>query len=142
MTVSIHPEPFDPLALLAAHQRQLPPGRHGAQALFIGTLRDFNEGDPVQAMTLEHYPGMTERELERIEQEVRDRWPVLEVLVAHRVGHIDPGEPIVLTAAWSAHRAAAFDACRFLMETLKSRAPFWKQETLADGRQRWVQGNT
>lgn len=141
MAVSLHPEPFDPLALLAACTEQLPPGGHGAQAVFIGSLRDFNEGDTVRAMTLEHYPGMTEGELGRIEQEARTRWPLQEVRIAHRVGSIAPGEPIVLVAAWSARRAAAFDACRFLVEALKSRAPFWKQETLADGRQRWVQGN-
>ncbi|MBK1692223.1 molybdenum cofactor biosynthesis protein MoaE [Ectothiorhodospira mobilis] len=141
MAVSLHPDPFDPLALLAACTEPLPPGGHGAQAIFIGTLRDFNEGDTVRAMTLEHYPGMTEGELERIEREARDRWPLQEVRIAHRVGSITPGEPIVLVAAWSTHRAAAFDACRFLVEALKSRAPFWKQETLADGRQRWVQGN-
>jgi len=81
-------------------------------------------------MTLEHYPGMTEKELGAIITEAHERWDIIDALIVHRVGALNPGEPIVLTAVWSAHRAAAFDACRFLMEALKSRAPFWKKETL------------
>lgn len=142
MSVSLHTESFDPWTLLAGHQARLPSGRFGATAAFIGTMRDFNEGDEVRGMTLEHYPGMTEKHLEEIIAEARRRWPLDDCLIAHRVGAIDPGEPIVLTAVWSAHRKAAFEACRFLMEELKHRAPFWKREALADGRTRWVERNT
>lgn len=104
-------------------------------------MRDFNEGTSVRAMTLEHYPGMTENHLEQIGQEAKARWPILDGLIIHRVGEVQPGDPIVLIAVWSAHRSAAFEACRFLIEDLKSRAPFWKQETLAEGA-RWVEKNT
>jgi len=92
-------------------------------------------------MTLEHYPGMTERHLETICAEATARWGLLDTLVIHRVGLVLPGDPIVLVAAWSAHRAEAFTACRHIMEDLKSRAPFWKKETTAQG-ERWVARNT
>ncbi|MGH8119226.1 MAG: molybdenum cofactor biosynthesis protein MoaE, partial [Gammaproteobacteria bacterium] len=114
---------------------------YGAMASFVGTMRDYNEGAEVREMVLENYPGMTEKHLESICGEAAKKWELLEVLVLHRVGHIHSGDPIVLVAVWSAHRAAAFDACRFIMEDLKSRAPFWKQETLAGGK-RWVTRNT
>ncbi|WP_372722495.1 molybdenum cofactor biosynthesis protein MoaE [Immundisolibacter sp.] len=142
MTTEVVVGPFDPWARLASHQAALPTTSHGACSVFVGTLRDFNEGDAVSAMTLEHYPGMTERALERIADEALQRWPVGEVLIVHRVGPILLGEAIVLTAAWSAHREAAFAACRHLIEELKQRAPFWKKETLADGACRWVERNT
>ena len=142
MPVLLREVAFDPHAEERAHAATLPAGAFGATASFVGTMRDFNEGDDVRAMTLEHYPGMTERELEAIVAEARARWDLVDALVVHRVGDILPGEPIVLTVAWSAHRAAAFDACRFLMEALKSRAPFWKKETLEDGSTRWVERNT
>ena len=93
-------------------------------------------------MTLEHYPGMTEKHLAAILDEARGRYALIDALIVHRVGRILPTDPIVLTAAWSAHRKDAFEACRFLMEALKSRAPFWKKETLADGGERWVEKNT
>ena len=95
----------------------------------------------VTAMTLEYYPGMTEKHLEAISLEAARRWDILDSLIAHRVGEVQPGEPIVMVAVWSAHRAAAFDASRFLMEELKSRAPFWKKESLGEG-SRWVEQNT
>jgi len=142
MTVRVRDVAFDPHAEEREHAATLAPGAFGATATFVGTMRDVNEGDGVTTMTLEHYPGMTERELERILAEARERWELIDALIVHRVGEILPGEPIVLTAVWSAHRAAAFDACRFLMEALKSRAPFWKKETLTDGSTRWVEGNT
>lgn len=113
------------------------PGSFGATAVFVGTMRDFNQGDTVERLFLQYYPGMTERELEKIVSEARSQWDLLDALVVHRVGEIYPGEPIVLVAAWSAHRGPAFDACRYLMEALKSRAPFWKKETLP-GKERWV----
>ena len=143
MAVSISQTAFDPWQKLETYQREhLQDGQFGATATFVGTMRDFNEGDDVRRMTLEHYPGMTERELEQIILEARERWPLQDALIVHRVGEIDPGQPIVLVACWSAHRAAAFDACRHLMEALKSRAPFWKKETLADHSHRWVEKNT
>lgn len=109
----------------------------GGVASFIGLMRDVAGGSAVRAMTLEHYPGMTERELERIEAEAQRRWPLLASLVIHRYGRLEPGERIVLVATASAHRAAAFEACEFLMDYLKTKAPFWKQEETPDG-PRWV----
>lgn len=142
MAVRISDGGFEPATELAAFEASLPRGAFGATASFVGTMRDLNEGDAVTGMTLEHYPAMTMRELERIvDDAIRDH-DILDALIVHRVGDIAPGEPIVLTAVCSAHRAAAFDACRFLMEELKRRAPFWKKEQLADGGSRWVERNT
>lgn len=142
MTVAIRPDPFDPWQELAAHQAGMASGQYGATAVFVGTMRDFNLDDEVRALTLEHYPAMTEQYLEDISAVARQRWDLLDCLILHRVGDLEPNDPIVLVASWSAHRAAAFEACRWLMEELKSRAPFWKKETLADGRERWVEHNT
>lgn len=143
MAVDIRAHAFEPWQALQAHQdASLKPGQFGATATFVGTMRDFNEGDDIRSMTLEHYPGMTESQLQLIIEDARRQWPLQDVLLVHRVGDIEPGQPIVLVACWSAHRAAAFDACRFLMEALKSRAPFWKKETLADHSHRWVEKNT
>ena len=113
----------------------------GAVVTFTGTVRGAAGGSPLTSMTLEHYPGMTERYLEKISKEARQRWDIIDSLIIHRVGDLHPDEPIVLVAVWSAHRAAAFDASRFLMEELKSRAPFWKKEVLSTG-SRWVEKNT
>jgi molybdopterin synthase catalytic subunit len=109
----------------------------GGVASFIGLMRDVAAGSAIQAMTLEHYPGMTERELERIEAEAQRRWPLLASLIVHRYGRLEPGDRIVLVATASAHRAAAFAACEFLMDYLKTKAPFWKQEETPEG-PRWV----
>jgi len=130
---------LDPWAQLARYQQEylVDSTAFGATASFVGTMRDFNQGDRVQAMWLEHYPGMTEKSLESIGREAVERWQLLDALIVHRVGHITPGEPIVLLAVWAAHRAEAFEACRYLIEELKTRAPFWKKETLDDG-ERWV----
>ena len=142
MTVEVRDRPFDPWRALADHQAAgLRAGTFGATAVFVGTMRDFTGGSAVSRMFLEHYPGMTERELERIVDEERDRHGLLDALVVHRVGAVVPGEPIVLVAAWAGHRAPAFDAARAIMEALKSRAPFWKNETTGAGR-RWVERNT
>ncbi len=143
MKVEVRHSPFDPWVELSAYERAsgAAPGRHGATAVFVGTMRDLNEGERVRAMWLEHYPGMTERHLERICREALDRWPILDTLILHRSGAVQPADPIVLVAVWSAHRAAAFEACRFLIEDLKSRAPFWKKETVEEGA-RWVERNT
>lgn len=137
------PADYDAWQLLKDYEsKQLPEGQYGACCAFTGSMRDFNQGDDVTGMTLEHYPGMTETQLEQICEEAREKWPLLDALILHRVGDIRPGETIVLTACWSAHRAASFEACRFLMEALKTRAPFWKKETLADNSSRWVEKNT
>lgn len=114
----------------------------GATSVFVGTMRDFNQGDSVTAMFLEHYPGMTEKQLQAIVAEAQARWALLDVLVVHRVGDVYPNDTLVLVAAWSVHRGDAFDASRFIMEQLKHRAPFWKRESLASGEIRWVETNT
>ncbi len=142
MTIEIRSQGFDPWQEIQSYQRtHIEAGKYGATASFVGTMRDFNEGDTVQAMTLEHYPGMTESYLEKICVEAKNRWDIIDCLIVHRVGEMHPNDAIVLTVVWSAHRAAAFDACRYLMEELKSRAPFWKKENLEDGH-RWVEKNT
>lgn len=143
MRVELREAPFDPCAELGRYQAEALEGRgdYGAVASFIGVMRDFNDGESVSAMTLEHYPGMTEAHLRRISTEAAQRWEILDTLIIHRVGRVRPADPIVLVAVWSAHRAAAFDACRYLIEELKSRAPFWKQEQRA-GATHWVEHNT
>ena len=142
MKIEIRKEQFNPWSEIEMHQdRMQKTGRYGALASFVGTMRDHNEGAKVRELELEYYPGMTEKHLESICGEAAKKWELLDVLVLHRAGHIHIGDPIVLVAVWAAHRAAAFDACRFIMEDLKSRAPFWKQETLEEGK-RWVTRNT
>lgn len=131
--IRVQEEIFRPGALLDAFLRG--DGATGAVATFTGTVRG---DDGLVAMTLEHYPGMTEKQLAAIEAEARRRWPLLDVLVVHRFGRMTPGEPIVFVATASAHRAAAFAACEFLMDWLKTKAPFWKLEERADDR-RWVE---
>lgn len=110
----------------------------GAIASFIGTVRDLHEGTQVKTLTLEHYPGMTETALEEIVGEAQARWQVYEILVIHRVGTLQPRDPIVLVAVTSAHRGEAFAACEFVMDWLKTRAPFWKKEQTPAG-ERWVE---
>ncbi len=108
--------------------------RIGGVASFVGLVRDLGG---LRSMTLEHYPGMTERQLELIDAEAHRRWPLEASLIVHRYGRLEPGDPIVLTITASAHRQAAFDSCNFLMDWLKTEAPFWKREEGADG-ERWV----
>jgi len=143
MTVTILDEAFDPWTWLAEYQANRPgkAGCYGATAVFVGTMRDFNAGETVAGMFLEHYPGMTGNYLETISREAATRWELTDSLIVHRIGELFPGDPIVLVAVWSAHRKAAFEASRWLMEELKSKAPFWKKEQLADG-SRWVEKNT
>ena len=143
MKIEVRPEPFDPWDELREYQQHggLAAGSYGATALFVGTMRDLNEGNSVHAMTLEHYPGMTERHLQRICAEAAARWAIVDVLLLHRVGDLRPADPIVLVAVWSVHRKEAFDACRYIMEDLKSKASLWKKEQL-DSASRWVQKNT
>ena len=112
--------------------------RIGGVASFVGLVRDMAEGAPIAAMTLEHYPAMTERMLGEIEAEACRRWPLEASLVIHRVGRLEPGERIVLVATASAHRHAALESCAFLIDWLKTKAPFWKLEETGSG-QRWVE---
>ncbi len=134
--VAVQTAPFD----IAAEISALTAGRPdiGGIGCFIGTVRDEAGGRKIVAMTLEHYPGMTERALEGIVAEAGRRWPPLGVTVIHRVGRLVPGEGIVLVLAASAHRAAALAATGFLIDWLKTSAPFWKQEHFADGTSAWV----
>ena len=110
----------------------------GAVAVFVGTVRDVNEGAGVGSMTLEHYPGMTERALEEICAQARSRWNVYDTLVVHRYGPLEPGDRIVLVVVTAAHRGEAFDACEFIIDYLKTQAPFWKKESTPQG-ERWVE---
>jgi len=110
----------------------------GAIASFIGTVRDVNDASTITGLTLEHYPGMTETALDEIVAEARQRFDIRDALVVHRVGALVPGDQIVLVVVTGAHRGAAFDACEFVMDWLKTRAPFWKKERLPDG-ERWVE---
>jgi len=144
MLIEITAETLHPWQRLEAYQSQQPElnGRYGATAVFVGTMRDLNEGDSVTSMTLEHYPGMTENYLHEIAAQAMQQWSLLDVLIVHRVGVVQPNETIVLVAVWSAHRAHAFEASRQLMELLKARAPFWKKEKLHGGDTRWVEQNT
>ncbi len=143
MKVELRDSAFDPLAELRSYPTESSAlqGQYGATAIFIGTMRDYNENQSVSRMTLEHYPGMTERHLRRIVETAGQEWLLLDALVIHRIGELQPNDPIVLVAVWSAHRAAAFAACRFIIEELKSKAPFWKCEATAAG-SRWVAHNT
>lgn len=135
MTVRVQTEDFDLSAEVAALRAQNP--RIGAVACFVGTVRDLNEGSGVEAMELEHYPGMTEKALADIVDAARDRWPGVDVLIVHRVGKLYPLDQIVLVATTSAHRGDAFASCEFVMDYLKTQAPFWKKEKTAAG-ERWV----
>lgn len=127
-----------PLKELENYQnKHLSKGSYGATASFTGTMRDFNAGEDIKQMTLEHYPEMTQKFLDQLCEHAKTEWPLVDCLIIHRFGTINPGDPIVLTAAWSAHREEAFSACRYLMEELKARAPFWKKETTTKG-ERWV----
>lgn len=139
MTVRVQEADFDLGVEVAALRRGNP--RIGAVASFVGVVRDVNEGDAVGEMTLEHYPGMTERSIEAIIDEARGRWEVLDALVVHRIGTLQPTDQIVLVIVTSGHRGDAFAACEFIMDYLKTRAPFWKKEKTGRGA-RWVEART
>jgi len=130
---------FDVGAELAALRRKQP--QIGALASFVGLVREVNEGSGVAEMTLEHYPGMTEKALAAIVSEAGRRWELIDALVIHRVGRLLPSDQIVLVAVASAHRGAAFAACEFIIDYLKTRAPFWKRELTPAGA-RWVDART
>lgn len=135
MTVRVQEVDFDVSAELAVLRRS--DARIGAIATFVGVVRDVNNGSGVSEMALEHYPGMTEKALEAIVVEAKVRWPIFDALVIHRVGSLLPTEQIVLVAVTGAHRGETFAACEFIMDYLKTRAPFWKREVTPEGA-RWV----
>lgn len=138
MPAILKPDRVDLLSTLQAYQKDnCQAGSYGAMASFIGSMRDFNAGDTVSLMTLEYYPEMTQHYLDELCQQSIDRWQLVDALIIHRYGDLQPGDDIVLVACWSAHRAQAFDACRQMMELLKSEAPFWKKE-ITDQGERWV----
>ncbi|MEK7439085.1 MAG: molybdopterin synthase catalytic subunit MoaE [Pseudomonadota bacterium] len=138
MAVRVQQEDFDVGAEIAAFRRADP--GIGAIASFIGLVRDVNEGDAIAGLSLEHYPGMTEKALEGIVAEAKSRWDIIDALVIHRVGALKPLDQIVLVVVSGAHRGASFDACEFIMDYLKTRAPFWKKEQTAQGA-RWVEAS-
>jgi len=136
--IRVQREDFDPGKELDALTRDKT--SIGGVTSFIGLVRDIAGGEKISALTLEHYPGMTEQQLAAIEAEARRRWPLDAVLIIHRYGELKPGDRIVLVATASAHRDAAFDACRFLIDWLKTKAPFWKREETSAG-PRWVEAH-
>ena len=136
MNVRVQAEDFDVGAEIAALRRGN--AGIGAVATFTGLVRDVNEGDTVAEMELEHYPGMTEKSIEAIVAHASQRWRVIDALVVHRIGLLRPTDQIVLVVVASAHRGDAFAACEFIMDYLKTQAPFWKKEKTADG-SRWVE---
>jgi molybdopterin synthase catalytic subunit len=146
MKVYIRESQYDPWKESCAYEKEfLQIGGHGAKSIFIGSMRNVNEGDAVTSMVLEHYPEMTEKHLEQIANEAISKFDVLDVLILHRIGEVLPSDPIVCVVVWSVHRGPAYDANRFIMEDLKSKAPFWKKETLESEKkqkQRWVEKNT
>ena len=136
MKVVVQEADFDAGAEARALSKANP--KVGAVATFVGLVRDNNDGAGVATMTLEHYPGMTERSIERIVEEAKGRWEVLDCTVIHRVGELRPTDQIVLVCVASGHRGDAFAACEFVMDYLKTRAPFWKKEQTPEGT-RWVE---
>lgn len=135
MTVRVQTEDFDVSSEVATMRAHSP--RIGAVVTFIGTVRDMNDGSSVAEMELEHYPGMTEKALQAIVEQAKSRWSIDDALVIHRVGPLLPRDQIVLVAVTSAHRGEAFDACEFIIDYLKTEAPFWKKEQTPQGA-RWV----
>ena len=135
MAVLVQIEDFDVGAQL--NKLRLASPSIGAVVSFVGQVRDINDGDSISTLTLEHYPGMTERALKAIEAEAKLRWDILDSLIIHRLGLLQPLDQIVLVAVVSAHRGEAFKACEFIMDFLKTQAPFWKKETTTHG-ERWV----
>ena len=135
MSIKIQETDFDVSAEIAALRKGDP--RVGAVVTFLGTVRDMNDGSQVKGMTLEHYPGMTEKALQEILDQAKARWDIFHALVIHRIGPLLPEDQIVLVAVTSAHRGDAFAACEFIMDYLKTAAPFWKKEDTPEGA-RWV----
>ena len=142
MKVSIREKTFNPFHEIESYEKNLRvTGKYGATAMFVGSMRDFNEGRKIDSMFLEYYPEMTEKRLYEILNDAKKKFTLLDLLLLHRVGEIEVGDHIVLIATWSEHRKEAFDSCRFIMEELKTRAPFWKKEKTSMG-DHWVKKNT
>lgn len=139
MVVKVQADDFDVAQVLADLRNNKP--QVGAIVSFVGLVRDINDGADVSTLTLEHYPEMTEKALQAILDEAKQRWDVMDAVVIHRVGTLLPTDQIVLVAISSAHRQAAFSACEFVMDYLKTQAPFWKKETNSEG-SRWVEART
>jgi len=139
MTVRVQTEDFD--AGFEINQLRSARKDVGAVVSFIGQVRDVNEGDEVSQLTLEHYPGMTEKSLEAIINQAKSRWNIMDVLIIHRVGTLQPCDQIVLVAVSGGHRGEAFAACEFVMDYLKTEAPFWKKEATPSG-ERWIEAKT
>ena len=135
MTVRVQTQDFD--AGFELTQLRLARKDVGAVVSFVGQVRDFNDGDTVSQLSLEHYPGMTEKALAAIAAQAQSRWDIVDTLIIHRVGTLQPLDQIVLVAVSGAHRGEAFKACEFIMDTLKTEAPFWKKEVTASG-ERWL----
>jgi len=144
MHIALSEAAFDPWKELQNYQASQVglAGKFGATSVFVGSMRDFNQGDVVQSMYLEHYPGMTENQLQKTAEQAFSQWALLDCLILHRIGLVYPEEVLVLVVAWAAHRGDAFDASRFMMENLKHSAPFWKKEALVNGQERWIENNS
>ena len=140
MLIEITDQPIDAWTVIKDYEESHVElaGKHGANVTFLGRMRDFNESDSIAEMELEHYPGMTEKYLDGIAEQAMQQWDIMDILIVHRVGQIKLADTIVLVVVWAAHRAHAYEANQFIMEDLKSRAPFWKKETVSDGT-RWVE---
>jgi len=136
MPVRVQHEDFDAGQEIAALRTGNP--KVGAVASFIGVVRDLNDGDAITTLSLEHYPGMTEKALAKICDEAKLRWSLYDTLIIHRVGELRPTDQIVLVVVTGAHRGEAFAACEFIMDYLKTQAPFWKKERTSEG-ERWVE---
>ena len=140
--VEISEQAFDALEKIAAYQSRMSAGKSGALSLFVGTMRDFNHNAEVQSMWLEHYPEMTHKYIATQLGEVHSRYQISDVRIVHRVGMVYPGDTIVVVAVWAAHRSDAIAANHYLVEQLKSKAPFWKKEKFKDQSAHWVAINT
>ncbi len=136
-------KPLNPYKALEQYDKRLRSSCSsiGASTYFIGNMRDVNESRTVKSMLLEYYPGMTEKELNRVAEEAKKKWDLVDILLLHRVGRVYPNDTIVVIGIWSTHRADAFEACRYIMEILKSDVPIWKKEQRLDG-EHWVSRNT
>ena len=142
MKINICENSFNSYEEIDAYEKKLnAKGKFGATASFIGSMRNFNEDKIIESMFLEHYPDMTESFLNQIANDAQKRFNLIDILILHRVGQIEISEHIALVAVWSEHRKEAFESCRFIMEELKSRAPFWKKEKTTTGTH-WVKNNT
>ncbi len=137
MTVIVTEDDFDLADIYAKLRTPTTPPSPGAVTVFVGLVREMNNDRPITAMTLEHYPGMTEKQLKAIRDEAMQRWPLTGAMIVHRIGRLGPNDQIVAVGTASAHRQASFDASNFIMDYLKTDAPFWKSEDTADGA-KWV----